>query len=104
MLLVAVAILLWSWVIRRDRLSATLPWVGAVVGIAGIATLFGGPAYISVHELLVMVLAQSVWMVWVGVLMMRQRGMRSDPADTVGEMEPELSGRQQAPANVTTAT
>jgi len=71
MLMVAVAILLWLWVIHRDRLSAGLPWVGAVVGVAGIATLFGGPAYVSVHELLVMVLGQSVWMVWAGVLMIR---------------------------------
>jgi hypothetical protein len=41
------------------------------VGLAGIATLFGGPAYINVHELLVLVAGQSVWMVWAGVLMIR---------------------------------
>jgi hypothetical protein len=70
-LLQAVAILVWSWVVYRDHLSLGLPWVGAVVGLAGIATLFGGPAYINVHELLVLVAGQSVWMVWAGVLMIR---------------------------------
>jgi hypothetical protein len=72
MLLLAVAILVWSWVAYRDHLSRGLPWVGAVVGLAGIATLFGGPAYINVHELLALVAGQSVWMVWAGVLMIRK--------------------------------
>jgi hypothetical protein len=78
MLLVAVAVLLWSWAIRRDRLDAGLPWLGAVVGVAGIGTLFGGPASVSVHELLVLVLGQSSWMVWAGVMMIR--GGRADEA------------------------
>jgi hypothetical protein len=72
MLLLAVAILVWSWAVYRDHLSLGLPWVGAVVGLAGIATLFGGPAYINVHELLILVSGQSVWMVWAGVLMIRR--------------------------------
>jgi len=70
MLLVATAILLWSWVVYRDRLSTGLPWVGAVVAAAGIATLLGGPAYVSVHELLALVAAQSAW---AAVLMIRNR-------------------------------
>jgi hypothetical protein len=74
MLLTAVAILLWSWVVYGDRLSLGLPWAGGVVGVAGIATLFGGPAYVSVHELLALVVGQSVWMVWAGVLMIRKGG------------------------------
>jgi hypothetical protein len=72
MLLAAVAILIWSWVVRRDHLSFGLPCVGVVVALAGIATLFGGPAYINVHELLALVAGQSVWMVWAGVLMIRK--------------------------------
>jgi hypothetical protein len=81
MLLAAVAMSLWSWVIHRDHLSLGLPWVGGVVGLAGIATLFGGPAYVSVHELLAMVLGESVWMVWAGVLMIRKRGTTGNSAD-----------------------
>jgi hypothetical protein len=72
-LLGAVAILLWSWVVYRDHLSFGLPWVGGAVGLAGFATLFGGPAYVNVHELLALVAGQSVWMVWAGVLMIRSR-------------------------------
>ena len=72
MLLVSAAILLWSWVVYRDRLSIGLPWVGAAVGLTGIATLFRGPAFVSAHELLALVAAQSVWMVWAGVLMIRK--------------------------------
>jgi hypothetical protein len=75
MLLMATAILLWSWVIHCDRLSRGLPWVGAAVGVAGIATLFGGPAFVSVHELLALMAGLSVWMVWVGVLMIRKRSV-----------------------------
>jgi hypothetical protein len=74
MLLTAVAIMIWSWLVHRDHLSLGLPWAGAVVGLAGIATLFGGPAYVSVHELLALVAGQSVWMVWAGLLMIRQGG------------------------------
>jgi hypothetical protein len=70
-LLVATAILLWSWIIQRDRLSRGLPWLGGAVALAGIATLFGGPAYVSVHELLALMVGLSAWMVWAGVLMIR---------------------------------
>jgi hypothetical protein len=80
-LLTAAAILLWSWLVHRDHLSLGLPWVGAVVGLAGIATLFGGPAYVSVHELLAMVAGQSVWMVWAGVLMIRRGRTVSSAGD-----------------------
>jgi hypothetical protein len=81
MLLVAVAILLWSWVVHRDYLSPGLPWVGGLVGLAGIATLFGGPAYVSVHELLALVVGQSLWMVWAGMLMIRKGGTTVAAAD-----------------------
>jgi hypothetical protein len=72
LLLGAVAISLWSWVAYRDRLSRALPCVGAVVAAAGIATLIGGPAYISVHEVLALVAGQTVWMVLAASLMIRR--------------------------------
>jgi hypothetical protein len=62
LLLGAVAISLWSWVIHRDRQSQALPWVGAVVCVAGIAMLIGGPSYVSAHEVLALVAGQTVWM------------------------------------------
>jgi hypothetical protein len=72
LLLGAVAISLWSWVVHRDRLSQAIPWAGAVVAAAGIATLFGGPAYVSVHEVLALVVGQTVWMVLAASLMIRR--------------------------------
>ena len=74
MLLGAVAIAMWSWVIREQRWSGGLPVLGAAVALAAIGTAFGGPAYISVHTVLLLALVQSGWMVWAGVLMIRQSG------------------------------
>ena len=76
MLLVAVAIAMWSWVIREQGRSRGLPVCGALVALAAVGTTFGGPAYISVHVLLLAVAVQSVWMVWAGVLMIRQPPLR----------------------------
>jgi len=73
MLLGAVAIALWSWAIRAQGLSRGLPVLGAVVALAAVGTTFGGPAYISVHVLLLLVVVQSTWMVWAGMVMI-QRG------------------------------
>ncbi len=72
MLLTAVAILLWSWVLHRDARHRSLPWVGSAVGVAALATLVGGPVYVSVHELIALVVGQSVWMICAGVLMIRE--------------------------------
>ncbi len=72
LLLGAVAVSLWSWVIYRDRLSDGLPWVGAVVCIAGVAMLMGGSAYTSAHEVLALVAGQTVWMLLVASLMIRK--------------------------------
>jgi hypothetical protein len=80
MLLVAVAIAMWSWVIRAQGRSRGLPLCGAVVALAAAGTTFGGPAYISVHVLLLAVAVQSVWMVWAGVLMISQQGGEPGPA------------------------
>jgi hypothetical protein len=72
LLLGVIAVGLWSWVIYRDRLSRSLIWVGVVVVCAGIATFFGGPAYVSVHELLALVAGQAVWLILAGMLMIRR--------------------------------
>jgi hypothetical protein len=78
LLLGVIAVGLWSWVIHRDRLSRSLGWIGAVVVVSGIATLFGGPAYVSVHELLALVAGQAVWMVLAGILMVRRGSAAHD--------------------------
>ena len=78
LLLGTTAMALWSWAIHRDGLSRSLPWVGVAVAVAGFATLFGGPAYVNVHELLALVLGQSVWMILAG-LMLIKHGKESPP-------------------------
>lgn len=72
MLLGAVAISMWSWVIREKQLSRGLPVLGAAVALVAVGTTFGGPAYISAHMVLLLVLVQSAWMVWAGVMLIRQ--------------------------------
>jgi hypothetical protein len=72
LLLGAVAIAMWSWAIRAAAGSRGLPLLGALVALAAVGTAFGGPAYISVHVLLLLVLIQSSWMVWAGLLLIRQ--------------------------------
>lgn len=74
LLLGTTAMALWSWAIYRDRLSRGLPWVGVVVAVAGFATLFGGPAYVHVHELLALILGQSVWMILTGLMLIQHGG------------------------------
>jgi hypothetical protein len=72
LLLGVFAVALWSWAIYLDRLSRSLGWIGALVVVAGIATLWGGPAYVSVHELLALLAAQAAWTVVAGILMIRR--------------------------------
>ena len=74
MLLGAVAIAMLSWVVRERQLSRGLPMLGALVALAAIGTTFGGPAYISVHMVLLLALVQSAWMVWAGMMLIRQPG------------------------------
>ena len=72
LLLGAVAISLWSWVIYRDRHSQALSWAGAVVCVVGISMLIGGPSYVSAHEVLALVAGQTVWMALAASLMIRR--------------------------------
>ena len=77
LLLGAVAVAMWSWVIRAQGLSRGLPLLGAAVALAALGTMLGGPAYFSAHLVLLLALVQSAWMVWAGVMMIRKS---RDPA------------------------
>ena len=72
LLLGAVAVAMWSWVMHEQKRGRGLPVLGAMVGLAAIGTTFGGPAYISAHMVLLLVLVQSAWMVWAGIMLIRQ--------------------------------
>lgn len=69
----SLAILLWSASMWRVQLSRVLPLVGGAAALVGLSILFNGRLHMSVHDLMVLVLGQSVWMGWTGVLMIRMR-------------------------------
>lgn len=68
----SVAILLWSIAMWRTRFAKVLAIVGFIVPLAGLAVIFNGGLHMSVHDLAHLVLAQSVWMVWAAVLLIRR--------------------------------
>jgi hypothetical protein len=68
----SLAIALWSLAMLRTRFAKVLPIVGFLVPIAGLAVIFNGGLHMSVHDLAHLVLAQSVWMVWAAVLLIRK--------------------------------
>jgi hypothetical protein len=74
---VSVALLLWSWAARRVGVSRTLIWLGAFLAVAGFIGLFGGYLRVTVGQLMVIVLGQSAWMVWAGVLLIRSQDSSS---------------------------
>lgn len=67
----SVAILLWSVAMLRARFSKVLPFVGFVSLLAPAVVLFNGHLHMNVHDLLLVVLAQGVWLAWTGVLLIR---------------------------------
>ena len=71
MVLGSAAVLLWSLGVWNARLSRGLPWVGVLVAVAAVAVTIGGPPFVSVHELLALVLCQAAWMIWAGIILIR---------------------------------
>ena len=68
------AILLWSWAILRSRRMARAAGVtGAIVGAGVLLGFFSGHLRLDVHGFGVVVLAQSAWLIWLGVLLCRGR-------------------------------
>jgi hypothetical protein len=69
---VAVSILLWSWAISRTQFSRVLPWVGIAVALPALIAQLLGHLQMNVHDVLVLALGQSVWMVWTGIALVRK--------------------------------
>jgi hypothetical protein len=74
---VAVAILLWSAAIWRS--GPTLPRMpraagvfGAIVGAGVLIGVLSGQLRLDVHGFAIVTLAQSAWLLWLGVVMCRQ--------------------------------
>lgn len=68
----SLAILLWSIAMLRTQFAKALPFIGFAAALVGIAVLFNGRLHMNVHDLLHVVLGQSVWMAWAGVFLIRR--------------------------------
>lgn len=69
----AVAILLWSAaMLRTGRLSRAAGVFGVLVGAGLLLVLLSGHLRLDVHGFGAVVLAQSAWLVWVGILLCRR--------------------------------
>ncbi len=67
-----VAIFLWSLeMVRARRLSQPLAWYGLVVSPVIVLALFSGNLPLNVHGMGLVVLAQSIWFISAGCLLMR---------------------------------
>ena len=70
---VSVAMLLWSVAMMRTGFSRALSWVGVIIGAVGLLALFSGHLRMNVHDLIAMVVGQSIWTVWTGIALSRHR-------------------------------
>jgi methionine-rich copper-binding protein CopC len=69
----SIAIVLWSVaILRSSRVQHAAGVAGLIAGASVLALFFAGHIRTDVHGFGVMVLVQSVWMVWVGVLLCRE--------------------------------
>lgn len=74
------AILLWSVAMLRTRFSRALGAVGCVIGILIVAAIFTGRLRLNVHGFGLVVLAQSVWMAWAGVMLLLAKARSAAPS------------------------
>ena len=67
------AILLWSIAILRDRsFPAGVGTLGAIVGAASLLGSLSGHFRMTLHGLLVLVVTQGVWTIWIALLLRRE--------------------------------
>lgn len=68
----SVAFLLWSAaILRTGRLTRSAGAAGVLVGTGALLAFFAGHLHLDVHGFGLLVLAQSAWLVWVGLLLCR---------------------------------
>ncbi len=73
--LVGAAFLIWSVAMRdTGAFPRALSWLGIVVGAAQLVGIASGTLPMNVHGFGAVVLAQSVWVLWVAAVLMQQRG------------------------------
>ena len=68
----AIALILWSSaILRTRRLSRAAGIAGVVIGAVILAAFFSGHLKLTVHGFGIVILAQSAWLIWVGLLLHR---------------------------------
>lgn len=79
----AAAMLLWSAAILRrpERLPLAVPTalLGIVVAAGTLLSLAGGYLRLDVHGMLILTAAKSLWMIWIGILLVRAGGRVPGP-------------------------
>jgi hypothetical protein len=74
----AAAILLWSAALLRSRDRLPMPLVtgigGLAVGAGVLASLLSGRLHLDVRGMLILTFAKSLWMIWIGILLLRNSG------------------------------
>ncbi len=68
------AILLWSWaILQSHRLPRAAGVAGALIGGLVVLAVLSGHLRLGLHGFGLVVVAQSVWMIWLGVVLLRGR-------------------------------
>lgn len=71
----ASAILLWSTAILRSRRAPRSAGIaGLIIGAGVLAGFLSGVLSLDVHGFGLIILAQSVWFIWLGILLLRRGG------------------------------
>ena len=67
------SMLLWSWAMLKSRAVGLGPIIwGSVVGLAVVAGVLSGHLRLNLHGFGMVVIGQSVWLVWLGILLCRR--------------------------------
>jgi hypothetical protein len=76
----SVAILLWSAaMIRGGRMSRAAGWAGVVVSSLILVFHLAGHLNLDVHGFGVITVAQGAWLIWVGILMLKDSPAQGQP-------------------------
>jgi hypothetical protein len=70
----AASLLLWAFAIEKSRrIGRAAGIAGLVIGGALLLAFFAGQLRLNVHGFGIVILLQAVWLIWVGVLLIRSR-------------------------------
>jgi hypothetical protein len=74
-----VSMLLWGAAILRRRMGPAVGWAGVLIALVVLLGFFAGHLRLDVHGFGMVTFAQSAWLAWLGVLLLRP-GTEGPPA------------------------